>query len=265
MSLKISLENKTCLVTGALGLLGKEFCTSLWEAGATVIATDLDQTACDDFARNFPSRMIGKSLNLLDAKEVQELGDFVSKNFKAIDVLVNNAALNDKVEGGKGIPPFEEYPLELWENQWRVNATGVFQTCQVFGSQMARLKKGSIINIASTYGVCAPDQRLYQEKSGHQNFFKSIAYGATKAAVLSMTQYLSCYWGHLGVRVNAISPGGIENQQNPEFKEKYSQKTPLRRMGQVGEISGALIYLASSESSYMTGQNLVIDGGWTQW
>lgn len=265
MSLRISLDNKVCLVTGALGLLGKEFCMSLWEAGATVIATDLDQKSCDDFASGFPSRMIGKSLNLLDSKAVSEVGEFVSKNFKALDVLVNNAALNDKVEGGGGIPPFEGYPLELWENQWRVNATGVFLTCQIFGTQMARYKKGSIINIASTYGICAPDQRLYQKQNGHQEFFKSIAYGATKAAVLSMTQYLSCYWGHLGLRVNAISPGGIANKQDQEFTEKYSQKTPLRRLGQVSEISGALIYLASSESSYMTGQNLVIDGGWTQW
>ena len=259
------LSDKVALVTGALGLIGKHFCRSLWNSGATVIATDLNGEGCVRFASDFPDRVHGIGMNLLNPEDIKEVAHQIHHRFGPLDVLVNNAALNDRVEEGSGIPCFENYPLNLWNNQWKVNVSGVFLTCQEFGSRMAQNQKGSIINIASTYALCSPDQRLYQQKDGTQTFFKSAAYGATKAAVLSLTQYLACYWAKNNIRVNAISPGGIENNQNVDFISKYSEKTPMGRMGAPQDLNGALIFLASDSSGYVTGHNLVVDGGWTAW
>lgn len=263
-----NLKNKTAIVTGALGLIGKEHCKALSEAGANVIVADLNESKCSEFAKSLSTESIGVSLDVTKKNSIQNLRDMVLKKFGHIDVLVNNAAINDMFEDPKvatKLSKFENYPLELWQKSIDVNLTGVFLCSQILGTEMAKQKSGSIINIASTYGITAPDQSLYIKKDGTQSFFKPPAYSATKGAVIMFTKYLAAYWGKDGIRVNTLTPGGVENNQDEFFIEKYSSKTPLGRMAKPTDYKGALIFLASDASNYMTGANLVVDGGWTAW
>ncbi len=263
-----SLENKTTIVTGALGLIGKEHCKALSEAGANIVVADIDEVKCSEFAKTLSTESLGASLDVTKLESVKNLRDKILNKFGHIDVLVNNAAINDMFENPKAASEqskFENYPLELWQKSVDVNLTGVFLCSQILGSEMAKQKSGSIINIASTYGITAPDQSLYIKRDGTQSFFKPPAYSATKGAVIMFTKYLAAYWGKDGVRVNTLTPGGVENNQDEFFIEKYSAKTPLGRMANPSDYKGALIFLASSASNYMTGANLVVDGGWTCW
>ncbi len=263
-----SLENKVAIVTGALGLIGKNHCVALAEAGANVVVCDLDQTECNNFAGNLQQKSVGISSDITQKDSVIELKNNTLEEFGRIDILVNNAAINDMFENPRAAAEqsmFENYPLEMWKKSLDVNVTGVFLCSQVIGSEMAKQNKGSIINIASTYGIVAPDQSLYVNPDGTQSFYKSAAYPVTKGAVISFTKFLAAYWGDKNVRVNTLTPGGVENKQDDYFIEKYSNRTPLKRMAQPDDYKGALIFLASDASDYMTGANLVVDGGWTAW
>ncbi len=263
-----SLKGKVALVTGACGLLGREHCQALSEAGAKVIITDLDGCLCENLAAELPGESMGLSLDVADWQSVNKAAELVWDKFGCLDVLVNNAAINEMFEDKESCQrplSFETYPVSAWGKQLQVNITGVFLCCQVFGSRMAAFGSGSIINIASTYGLVAPNQSLYYDPEGNQQFFKSPAYPVTKAAVLSLTRYLASYWGSAGVRVNALSPGGVKNGQEEWFVLNYAQNTPLKRMADPGDYRGALVFLASEASAYMTGANLVVDGGWTIW
>ena len=262
------LTNKTAIVTGALGLIGKEHCRALSEAGANVIVTDIDEKKCEEFANSLSTPSMEIGLDVTNPESINNLRDKVIAKFKHIDILVNNAAINDMFENPKAaseLSKFENYPLELWQKSVDVNLTGVFLCSQILGSEMAKQKSGSIINVASTYGISAPDQSLYIKADGTQAFYKPPAYSATKGAVIMFTRYLAAYWGKEGVRVNTLTPGGVENSQDEFFIEKYSSKTQLGRMAKPTDYKGALIFLASDASSYMTGANLVVDGGWTAW
>ncbi|MDZ7766287.1 MAG: SDR family oxidoreductase [Melioribacteraceae bacterium] len=263
-----SIKNKTAIVTGALGLIGREHCKALSEAGANVIVADINEKNCEEFAKTLETESIGIEIDVTNKESLEKARDKIIEKFGHIDILVNNAAINDMFENPKAAAEqskFENYPLELWQKSVDVNLTGVFLCSQVFGTEMAKQKSGSIINIASTYGITAPDQSLYIKKDGTQDFFKPPAYSATKGGVIAFTKYLAAYWGKDNVRVNTLTPGGVENNQDEFFVEQYSKRTMLNRMAKPTDYKGALIFLASDASSYMTGANLVVDGGWTAW
>jgi NAD(P)-dependent dehydrogenase (short-subunit alcohol dehydrogenase family) len=258
------------VVTGAAGLLGPHHCAALASAGAAVVAADLDARRAEQVAGELAERglpVVPHALDVADPASVRELADAVQHRFGRLDVLVNNAAVDEKVERGSGAPggDLERYPLELWERTLRVNVTGTFLCCRVLGSAMARAGGGSIVNVSSTYGLVAPDQSLYREPDGAQSFFKSAAYPTSKAAVLGLTRYLAAWWGSAGPRVNALCPGGVKNGQSSGFVERYSRRTPLGRMAAPSDYEGAVVFLASDASSYMTGATLVVDGGFTAW
>ncbi len=261
-----SLKGRVAIVTGALGLIGKQHCQALQSAGASVVVSDVDGIACENYATMLGGDSIGLVLDVTSRPSLDAGLDVVMKHYGAVDILVNNAAVNDMFESpvmAGEQSKFENYPETMWRRMFDVNVTGMFLCSQVFGTQMAKQGKGSIINIASTYGLVAPDQSLYCQPDGTQTFYKSAAYPATKGAVIAFTRFLAAYWGEKGIRVNTLSPGGVENAQDNYFVEAYSAKTPLRRMAAASDYQGALIFLASDASSYMTGANLIVDGGWT--
>lgn len=269
---KFSLKNKVAVVTGATGLLGRMHCEALASAGADVIVTDIRNKSCDEISINlsgkFGTKCAARTCDVTDRNSIEELRIFIQDNYGRLDILVNNAALNDSIENPVHSVEdlkFENFPLELWNKSINVNLTGVFLTSQVLGRLMIINGKGSIINIASTYGVVAPDQSVYLRPDGSRMFYKSPVYPVTKAAVIMFTRYLAAYWGDKRIRVNALSPGGVQNFQEEYFIQKYSSRTPLGRMSVPDEYMGAIIFLASDASSYMTGANLVVDGGWTIW
>lgn len=263
-----SLKNKIAIVTGALGLIGKNHCIALSEAGANVVVCDLDDIKCKDFVASLPTKSIEVGVDITKKSSVENLRDKTLKEFGKIDILVNNAAINDMFENPQAAAEqsmFENYPLEMWQQSLNVNVTGTFLCSQIIGTEMSKSKKGSIINVASTYGIVGPDQSIYKKPDGTQSFYKSAAYPATKGAIISFTRFLAAYWGDKGVRVNTLSPGGVENNQDEYFINNYSTKTPLGRMAQPTDYKGAILFLASDASSYMTGANLIVDGGWTAW
>jgi NAD(P)-dependent dehydrogenase (short-subunit alcohol dehydrogenase family) len=267
-----SLRGQVAIVTGAAGLLGREHCYALAAAGATVVATDVDLAGCERVAAGLRDETTAPvhavAADLTEPESVLALRDRVLAACGRIDVLVNNAAINDKFDEGAAAAQsrFEAYALERFRRSLDVNVTGVFLASQVLGAEMARQGAGSIINIASTYGMVGPDQRIYRRPDGTQAFWKSAAYPASKGAILAFTRFLATYWAERGVRVNSLSPGGVaQPSQDPHFVEQYAARTPLGRMAEPHELRGAIVFLASTASSYVTGSNLVVDGGWTAW
>lgn len=267
-----SLSGKIAVVTGALGLIGKSHCHALANAGAQVVVTDLGEAECHDFACALGIEhihpCIGFGCDITDKAQVISLKGRILERFGGIDILVNNAAINDMFENpvaAAELSMFENYPLTLFQRSLDVNVTGMFLCSQVLGAVMAEKGHGSIINIASTYGMVAPDQSLYRQADGSQTFYKSAAYPVTKGAVIAFTRFLAAYWGHRGVRVNTLSPGGVENRQDSFFIDSYAKRTPLGRMAAPDDYQGAIVFLAGDASRYMTGANLVVDGGWTVW
>jgi len=272
-----SLAGRTAVVTGAAGLLGRQHCRALADAGAVVVATDVDAEACSrvvdelrsERSNGAPARLHGVAADITVPGSLERLRDEVLRIGDRIDVLVNNAASNDRFEdaaAAAALSRFESYPVEAFRRALDVNVTGTFLACQVLGTEMARRRKGSIVNIASTYGMVGPDQRIYRRPDGSQGFWKSPVYPSSKGAVLAFTRYLAAYWAAAGVRVNSLSPGGVAQPgQEPYFREQYADRTPLGRMAEAHELRGALLFLASDASSYVTGSNLVVDGGWTAW
>jgi NAD(P)-dependent dehydrogenase (short-subunit alcohol dehydrogenase family) len=270
---KFNLKDKVAIVTGGVGLLGAEFCKTLAEAGAAVAVVDLNADAATKVADNLTQsgfKAKGIPTDITKPDSVNGMVDSVLKAFGRLDVVVNSAALDPKFDpdaASKGIAPgaFEDYPLEQWNAAMNVNLTGMFLVTQACVKPMiAQGKKGSIINICSTYGLNGPDQRIYI-KDGKRVAFKPVYYTTTKAGVMGFTKYLAAYYAGTEIRVNALTPGGVYNNHEEYFVKNYSAKTIMGRMAKKDEMNGALLFLASEASSYMTGNNVIVDGGWTAW
>lgn len=270
---KFDLAGRVGVVTGGGGQLGFEFCKTLAEAGAAVAAVDLNASASQavvDALTKSGYKALALPTDITQPDSVNAAVEKVLSTFGRLDVLVNSAALDPKFDPdalNKGITPgaFEDYPLDLWNSALNVNLTGMFLMTQACVKPMiAQGKKGSIINICSTYGLNGPDQRIYV-KDGKRVAFKPVYYTVTKAGVMGFTKYLAAYYAGTEIRVNALTPGGVFNNHEDYFVKNYSAKTILGRMAKKDEMNGALLFLASDASSYMTGNNVVVDGGWTAW
>ena len=257
------LSGRVVIITGAAGNLGSKYAEGLTQAGANVVLADIDYIACKklgkELEKKYSTKTLAIKLDLNDKSSVKNMVLKTMKEFSKIDILINNAAYQGNIKSRK--IKFEDFPLDEWNKAISVNLTGVFLTCQEVGKIMVKQKSGNIINISSTYGLVAPDQRIYGTSGQNAAAF----YSATKAALLNLTRYLASYWNRSGIRVNSLSPGGVENSQESNFIKKYSEKTILGRMANKNEYVGAIIFLSSDASSYMTGSNLIVDGGWTAW
>jgi NAD(P)-dependent dehydrogenase (short-subunit alcohol dehydrogenase family) len=270
---KFDLTNRVAIVTGGVGLLGAEFCKTLAEAGAAVAVADLNGDAANNVADALTKdgyHVKGITVDITRPDSVKQMVASVLADFGRLDILVNSAALDPKFDpeaASKGIAPgaFEDYPLEQWNAAMNVNLTGMFLVTQACVKPMLKQgKRGSIINICSTYGLNGPDQRIYI-KDGKRVAFKPVYYTTTKAGVMGFTKYLAAYYAGTEIRVNALTPGGVFNNHEDYFVKNYSARTILGRMAGKDEMNGALLFLASDASSYMTGNNVVVDGGWTAW
>jgi len=257
------LTGKTIIITGAAGMLGSRYSYGLSKQGANVILADINLLECKKIEENiknsYNTNPHSVKLDLTKTKSVKSMVSNILKKYSKIDVLINNAAYqgNPKIRTAG----FEKLSLDTWQQAIDVNLTGVFLCCQTVGKQMVKQKSGNIINIASTYGLVGPDQRIYG-KSGQNS---AAFYAATKSGILNLTRYLSAYWQGTGIRVNTFSPGGVSNNQDRSFVRKYSFRTPMKRMARKDEYVDSIIFLASDASSYMTGSNLIVDGGWIAW
>jgi len=270
---KFDLTGCVAVVTGGVGLLGTEFCRTLAEAGAAVAVVDLNASASQGIADTLTKsghQAVAITADITRPDSVNAMVEKTVSTFGRLDILVNSAALDPKFDPDaikKGITPgaFEDYPLDQWNAAINVNLTGMFLVTQACAKQMlAQGKKGSIINICSTYGLNGPDQGIYVN-DGERVAYKPVYYTVTKAGVLGFTKYLAAYYAGTEIRVNALTPGGVFNNHEDYFVKNYSAKTILGRMARKDEMNGALLFLASDASSYMTGNNLVVDGGWTAW
>ena len=278
MSIKdtFDLTDRVAVVTGGGGLLGQEFCRTLGEGGASVVVAELDGDLACNLASDLTSAgvpSLGVQTDVSNPASVQNMVAQTLNAFGRLDILVNSAALDPKVrDQGSGTRDqesplshtFENYPLELWQQALDVNLTGMFLTSQAAVQPMLEQEYGVIINICSIYGLTGPDQRIYQ-REGQPPQFKPVHYSVTKAGVLGLTRYLATYYAGKNIRANALTPGGVYNGHDDEFVKSYSARAVMGRMAQKDEMNGALLFLASEASSYMTGANLVVDGGWTAW
>ena len=254
------------VITGGAGILGKEFCNGLAELGANVAVVDLLKDKASYTAKiiseRYDTKAIGYGCDVSDPISVKRMVEEVVSDFGEINILHNNAACkSDDLDAF--FAPFEEYSLDQWRKVMSVNIDGFFLVAQAVGKQMIfQNKGGSIIQTASIYGVMAPDPGIYEGSFYLDRKINTPAvYTTSKAAVIGLTKHLASYWAEHNIRVNTLSPGGVESGQNEEFKNRYSARVPMKRMAHDNEIVGAMLYLASDISSYVTGQNLIVDGG----
>jgi 2-deoxy-D-gluconate 3-dehydrogenase len=267
---KFGMKNQAAIVTGGAGLLGRQFSRTLAEAGAGVVVADLFGEKAEAVAASLRLdgyQVIGVQVDVTDAQSVKAMVAAAEKEYGRLDAIVNSAAMDPKFDSehaGQHSNNFEDYPVDAFRSALDVNLTGMFLCAQAAVQPMIKQQKGSIINICSTYGLVGPDQRLY-EREGQPPQFKPVFYSVTKAGVLGLTRYLATYYAGTQIRTNALTPGGVYNNHDEIFTQRYSARTVLGRMADQDEMNGAVLFLASDASTYMTGANLVVDGGWTAW
>jgi NAD(P)-dependent dehydrogenase (short-subunit alcohol dehydrogenase family) len=264
------LRGRTAIVTGGLGILGRRFCQGFAEFGAGVAVVDLDGTMASEFAREISAEFgvpaEGVACDVSNPASVQAMVRAVVERFGNVHILHNNAA-SKSADLDAFFAPFEEYSLQEWRKIMAVNIDGMFLVAQAVGKRMIEQGTGgSIIQTASIYGIMASDKRIYEGSFylGRQ-IGNPAVYSASKAAVVGLTRYLAAHWADKGIRVNTLTPGGVESGQNDTFKGRYAARIPMGRMARGEEMVGAVIYLASDASSYVTGHNLVVDGGLNAW
>lgn len=263
------MKNKVVLITGALGVLGRQFCKHFAELGANIVALDLDCIQLNDFCESLSQhhqvKAIGLACDVAVPESVDKAISTSIKHMGRIDVLVNNAATKG-TDVRAFFTPFEQYDIQVWREVMSVNIDGMFLMAQRVGKEMLTQGDGAIIQISSIYGIVAPDQRIYENSYYLGGAINTPAvYSASKAAVIGLTKYLSTYWAAQGIRVNCVAPGGVESGQNSEFSSRYAQRVPLGRMAKATEITSAVAFLASEAASYITGQVIAVDGGLTSW
>lgn len=267
---KFSLRGKTAIVTGGAGILGSHFCKGLADAGANVAIVDMNVENATALAIEIEKKydVIASAVycDLTSEQSVKKMVETVVATYGCIDILHNNAA-GKSSDLNKFFAPFEEYELDQWKEIMTTNLDSMFLVAKHVGKVMkAQSTGGAIIQTASIYGVMGPDNRIYDGSYYLERQINTPAiYSASKGGVVALTKYLATYWAKDGIRVNTITPGGVESGQNEVFKRNYGNRVPLGRMAQAEEMVGALIYLASDASSYVTGQNILIDGGLSAW
>ena len=260
------VSDEIVVITGGSGQLGVQYSKTFLEANSFVVSIDLKTNKyIEELNEKYKNKFLFIKCNITSKKSLIETSAQIQKSFGNVSVLINNAALDSPPNAPKEeTGPFESYPESSWDNVIDVNLKGVFNCCQVFGDIMARNNKGSIINVSSIYGVVSPDQSIYEyRRKNGDTFYKPIAYSVSKSGLINMTKYLAVYWAKLKVRVNCLVLAGVDNNQDLEFKESYCNRIPIGRMANENEYNGAMIFLASQASSYMTGSTLTLDGGWT--
>jgi NAD(P)-dependent dehydrogenase (short-subunit alcohol dehydrogenase family) len=262
----LSVKNKKIVITGATGILGSVYAEGFSQQGADVAIIDLDEKLCQKKARElgkkYGTKPMGIGCDITNKEAVKAMVKKVTSEYGRIDVLLNNAATKSE----NIFAPFEEFPLADWEKVMGVDVTGMFLCSQAAAVEMEKEKTGSIINISSIYGIVAPDQRIYEGSLYEGRSINTpLVYSTAKGAVVSLTRYLATYLAPHHIRVNTVTPGGVFSGQNETFVKRYSERCPLGRMAKPEEIFSAVYFLASDASSYITGHNLIVDGGWSVW
>jgi len=272
---RFDLTGRVAVITGGAGMLGRQHAAAIAEAGGIPVLADLSadaaQAAAADIERVHGVKALGVQVDITKPADVDRLVSGTTTAFGRIDILINNAALTVKGGGERAaryFAPFEEYPLDLWQAALDVNLTGAFLCTQAVGRVMVAQKRGVVLNIASDVGNISPDHRIYEGAVNPHTgagFNTPIAYATTKAALINFTRYLATYWAEQGIRVNCLSPGGVFAGHDPAFVDQVTSRIPLHRMARVDEYQGAVLFLVSDASSYMTGANIIVDGGRTAW
>ena len=267
------LTGRVAVITGGSGLLGQQHAEAIANAGGIPVLADIRIEAVDPrsnaFKQRFGSQACAIQTDITEPESVKALLAEVLTRYGRVDILINNAANNPKMEKTAEVEfsRLENFPLKQWEADLSVGLTGAFLCSQIIGSEMANHKQGVIVNVASDLAVIAPDQRLYRKPGlpAQQQPVKPVTYSVVKTGLIGLTRYLATYWADAGIRVNAISPGGVYNNQSEDFVQRLSNLIPLGRMAKPDEYQAAILFLCSDASSYMTGTNLVIDGGRSCW
>ena len=260
------VSNKVIVLTGSAGRVGNHFSHTLANAGVNLILIDKDKKILDlkkELENKFKVQIFAIVGDITKKQDVKKITNIIQKEFGHVDVLINNAHYVPRTHQ-KRDAPLEEFPLKLWDLTIKSNLNGLFLMCQEIGKIMIKQKKGVIVNISSIYGITGPDQRIY----GKSRLNSPAFYSATKGAMVNLTKYLASSWKDYNIRVNTLTLGGIFDAKlhtNKEFVKNYSNKTMIGRMANIDDFDGALLFLTSDASKYMTGSNVIIDGGWTSW
>ena len=264
---KFRLDGKVAILTGSAGRIGQRFAHVLSDAGADVVLVDIEEKSNkklkSELETKFHTNPSSFKIDITKKQDVKKLNKKILSKYKKIDILINNAHSIPRTNS-KRDAPFEDYPLELWDDAISSNLRGIFLCSQEFGKTMIKQKKGVIINISSIYGMVGADQRIY----GKSRLNSPAFYSATKGATVNLTRYLAAYWHQKNIRVNTLTLGGVFDSnlhKDKNFVKNYSNKTMIGRMGKKEDFDGGLLFLASDASEYVTGSNVVVDGGWTSW